>query len=149
MNVVQIFVSMTRIRSPSRTIPCHHCRHRRHQLTWNKTPNEVERNRLERRETFLDIGFGNETGYYDVTESPPRPLPRSYRLPLDPGGETLDETIPTGPGLTGTNSSRPSPRFSSSPSSSRSSSFVEVAGKYSTQIFADRALEVGLEGSEQ
>eukprot|EP00903_Cladosiphon_okamuranus_P015002 g13881.t2 len=114
-----------------------------HQISWNVTPTEVEE-QMEPRETFLDFGFGNETGYYRVTESRTQPLPLPYREQFAPAGEPSDETVSAGLGPTGTRSSRlsPSSRRSSSSSPSLSSSSVEVAGKYSTQIFAERALEI-------
>lgn len=117
------------------------------QITWNVTPSEVEE-LVKRRDTFLDFGFGNETGYFRVTESASQPRPLPYREPFAPVGETSDETVSAGPGPTGASSSRLPPPFrSSSTSPSSSTSSVEVAGKYSTQIFAERALEVGVRGT--
>ena len=143
---------------------CYHRHHRHHhhrchlhnrhphyhhrQVAWNKTHNEVEveaERHLERRETFLDLGFGNGTGYYHATESitrPPQPPPPPYGVPLALGGEPSDRTD-----ITSWSRLTPSLRSSSSARSpwlSSSSSSVEVAGNYSTQIFADRALEVGV-----
>ncbi|CAM9864814.1 unnamed protein product, partial [Hapterophycus canaliculatus] len=89
---------------------------------------------------FFDFGFGNATGYYDIID---RPLPDHVRNGSKSSGVFL---LPFG-ALTGVpfsthigpNLMRSAPGPKSSVSPTEDGSFM---GKYSTQVFQDRALDI-------
>ncbi|CAM9340993.1 unnamed protein product, partial [Hapterophycus canaliculatus] len=94
------------------------------------------------QEDFIDLGFGNGTGYYHVTKRPP-PLPVSHARNVDCMGDgtvrkKADPAMTTAPSAFSFSAASPS----SSPSPSSSFSTAEGIMWYSTEMFTTRTLEI-------